>query len=137
MIGDKIGEEQGRVTGRRILPGDDPRYVKMEVSYEAQSTVFGIKGMDLGTFTVYERVAGQMYGQGQGITMTETGESAIWNGAGVGAPTGQGMGVRFAAAVTYQADPKGKLARLNSIVGMVEYTEDADGKVHITLTEWK
>ena len=137
MIGDKIGEEHGRVTGRRILPGDDPRYVKMEVSYEAQGTLFGIKGMDLGTFTVYERVPGQMYGQGQGIVMTESGESAIWNGGGVGAPTGQGMGVRFAAAVTYQADPKGKLARLNGVVGMVEYTEDGDGKVHIVETEWK
>ncbi|MSQ27456.1 MAG: hypothetical protein EXR51_04890 [Dehalococcoidia bacterium] len=69
--------------------------------------------------------------------MTESGESVIWNGAGVGAPTGQGMGVRFAAAITYQADPKGKLARLNGVVGMVEYIENADGTVTSTVTEWK
>ncbi len=137
MVGDKIGEEHGKVTGRRILPGDDPRYVKMEISFQTQSTVYGIKGIGLGTFTVYERIAGQMYGQGQGITMTETGESVIWNGAGVGAPTGDGMGMRFAAAVTYQANPNGKLAKLNGVVGMVEYTEDADGNAHSVIQEWK
>ncbi len=62
MIGERIAEEHGRVTGRRILPGDDPRYVKMEVSDESEVTLLGMKGMDLTTFTVFERIPGQMYG---------------------------------------------------------------------------
>ena len=31
----------------------------MEVSYEAQTTVLGIQGMNMGTYTVFERIAGQ------------------------------------------------------------------------------
>jgi len=38
------------------------------------------------------------------------------------------MAVRFVAAVTFQAPTEGNPARLNSPVGMVEFTEDAEGK---------
>ena len=47
------------------------------------------------------------------------------------------MGVRFSAAVTYQADPTGSLARLNGVVGMVEYNEDGNGVVSTVVQEWK
>lgn len=32
MLGEQIGEFSGTVTGMRVLPGDDFRYVKMEQS---------------------------------------------------------------------------------------------------------
>jgi hypothetical protein len=55
----------------------------------------------MGTFTAFERVPGQMYAEGQGIIMTADGESAIWNGHGVGHPNGDGMGVsiRYSIAI--------------------------------------
>ena len=42
MLGEKIGEEQGRVTTRRVLEGDDYRYIKMEITFETQATLFGV-----------------------------------------------------------------------------------------------
>ena len=135
MLGNKIGEEKGKVTSRRILPGDDPRYVKMEISYEAEVTIYGAQGMDIGTYTVYERIPGQIYGEGQGIVMTNDGESAIWNGHGVGSESGGAM--KFAASVAFQAGATGKLAPLAKCLVVVEHTSGMDGTISGTMHEWK
>src|SRR5438477_12737258 len=74
MLGDKIGDEKGKTTSRRILPGDDYRYVKMEVSFEGQGSTYGFQGMNMGTYTVFERIPGQLYGEGRGIFMTNEGD---------------------------------------------------------------
>ena len=134
MLGQKFTEEQGRVTGRRVLEGDDFRYVKMEVSFEAQGNVLGIPATDIGTYTVFARVGDQIYGQGQGIIMTNAGESAIWNGHGVGRMEGSSM--VFAFSVAYQA-AEGKLAPLNSFLGVGEHRADMDGSIKSTAWEWK
>jgi hypothetical protein len=136
MLGNKIGEERGKVTGRRALKSGDPRYLKMEISFEAEATLYGVPCMSIGTYEVYERVPGQIYGEGQGMVMTRDGEGAIWNGHGVGTPTPDG-GIKFAASVAYQAGPTGKLARLNSVLVLVEHTAGADGSARSTMTEWK
>jgi hypothetical protein len=136
MLGEKIGEEHGKVTSRRVLPGDDYRYIKMEVSFETTCTVFGQEGMNMGTYTVFERIPGQMYGEGRGIFMTMDGAGAIWNGHGVGHPTGEGMGIAFAASIAFQTDAD-KLSRLNGVLGVLESTTDMDGNVNSTLYEWK
>ena len=90
MLGEQIGELTGKITGTRVLPGDDYRYVKMEVSYQQSGQVYGVQAMDVGTYTVFERVPGQLYGEGQGITQGGS-EGAIWRGHGVGKMAGQGM----------------------------------------------
>jgi len=136
MLGEKIGEDRGRVTGRRALKSGDPRFLKMEISFEAEATVFGIPCQSIGTYEVYERVPGQIYGEGQGMLMTRDGEGAIWNGHGVGTPTPDG-GLKFAASLAYQAGGTGKLARLNGVLVLVEHTAGADGKTRSTMTEWK
>ena len=135
MLGEKIGEEQGKVTGRRVLKAEDPRYLKMEVSFEAQTTVFGIQGMDMGTYTVFERIAGQLYGEGQGIIMTTDGDGIIWNGHGVGRMDANGTMI-IAASVTYQTDSS-KLSRLNGVLGVFEHQSDMQGNIHSTGYEWK
>jgi hypothetical protein len=136
MVGDKIGEESGKVIGTRILPGEGGRYVKMEITIQTQGTYLGQKGTDMGTYVAYERIPGQVYGEGQGIFMTEDGEGVIWNGMGVGTPTGEGMGMKWLAACTYQTTSK-KLARRNGIVGMVEHETDARGNAKVRVWEWK
>lgn len=135
MLGEQIAEENGRVTGRRILPGDDYRYVKMEISFESTLAVLGMRGMNIGTYTVYERVPGQIYAEGQGIAMTESGESAIWNGHGIGRPTGDGAGMKVSASIAFQAGP-GKLARLNEMLIVVEHEAADDGRISSKLWEW-
>jgi hypothetical protein len=135
MLGEKIGEESGRVTGRRVLEGDDYRFLKMEISFETQATIMGRQGMNMGTYTVYERVPGQLYGEGRGMFVTSDGESGIWNGHGVGRMTGEGMGAAFAASVAFQASPG--LSNLHGMLVIVEHTTDNEGNARSVLYEWK
>ena len=135
MLGNKIGGETGRVTGRRIIKGDDYRFVKMEITFETQATILGHQGMQMGTYTIFERVPGQLYGEGQGIFMTADGDGAIWNGHGIGRMTGDGVGAAFAASVAFQGS--GKLTDLNGMLVLVEHTTDAEGNAKSTLYEWK
>jgi len=74
--------------------------------------------------------------EGRGIFMTNDGAGAIWNGHGVGQPTGDGMGIAFAASIAIQTDSE-KLSRLNGILCVIETTTSSDGSVHSSLYEWK
>jgi hypothetical protein len=134
VLGEKLGEEHGKVTSRRILPGDDYRYVKMEISFETQCTILGQQGMNVGTYVVFERIPGQLYAEGQGIFMANDGAGAIWNGHGIG--QGSADGISFAASVAFQTDSD-KLSRLNSVLCLVEHKTDNDGNASSTLFEWK
>jgi hypothetical protein len=133
LLGEKIGEERGKVTGRRVLPGDG-RYVKMEVTFETEVTILGVGGMNVGTYEVYERIPGQLYGEGQGVLMTADGEGAIWNGGGIGRVGPDGT-MTFAAAVSFQTNSK-KLARLNEVLVLVEHSTTMAGTALSTLHEW-
>jgi len=137
MLGDKVWEGTGRTVGTRVLPGDDFRYVKLEVSFEGMGKVLGMDGSNMGTFCAFERVPGQMYAEGQGILMTADGQSAIWNGHGVGHPTGEGMGLSFRYSVGFQADPNGALAALNGCLFVGEFESAADGSWTDSTWEWK
>ncbi|MGE0228119.1 MAG: hypothetical protein AB7I38_10835 [Dehalococcoidia bacterium] len=137
MLGDKIWEGAGSTTGMRVLPGDDFRYVKLELTIDGAGTILGMDAKNMGTFTTFERVPGQMYAQGQGIMMTADGQSAIWNGHGVGHPTGDGMGVALRYAVALQADPAGALAALNGCLLVGEFESAADGSWTDAGWEWK
>ena len=137
MLGEKIGEQTGRVTGTRVLPGDDYRYVKMEVSFQATGNVYGVAATDIGTYTVFERVPGQLYGEGRGYLGTADGEGAIWNGHGVGKMAGSGMAMSFRYSVAFQAGATGKLARLNDVLVIGEHEVDEAGNTKTTLWEWK
>ena len=109
MLGDKIWEATGRITGQRVLPGDDYRLLKVETSIEYQGKLFGKDAMGMATFVSFERVPGQMYAEGQGIIGTAEGDSAIWNGHGIGAmgadEGGLTMSIRY--SIAYQAAPAG------------------------------
>ena len=137
MLGEQIGESAGKAMGMRVLPGDDYRYVKMEITIQETGKIFGLDGMNMGTYTAFERVPGQIYGEGQGLVSTSDGETAIWNGHGVGRMTGEGMSMSFRFSVAYQASPTGKLARLNEVLVIGEHEVDADGNTKTTFWEWK
>ena len=136
MLGDKIGEFTGKVTGTRVIPGDDFRYVKMESSWEEQGAVLGVPGANMGTVTIFERVPGQIYGESQGICMTAEG-GVIWNSFAVSRMTGEGMASSVRFSVAFQAPATGTLARLNGILGVGEQEIGADGSTKTTIWEWK
>lgn len=137
MLGEKIQESRGKVTGQRFLQGGDYRYLKMEVTIQEAGTLFGQDATNMGTYAVYERVPGQLYGEGQGLVATNDGESAIWNGHGVGRMVGDGMAMSFRYAIAFQAPASGKLSRLNGVLVIGEHEVDAGGNTHTTGWEWK
>jgi hypothetical protein len=107
----------------------------MEITFETQATVYGTSGMNIGTYVVWERIPGQMYGEGQGTFFTMDGQGAIWNGSGIGQFREDGS-IAFAAAVAFQAG-QGALERLNHVLVLVEHTTDMENNAHSTLHEWK
>jgi hypothetical protein len=135
MLGAKIGNETGKVIGRRILPGDaDLRFVRMEVTFETQMTVLGQAGTNTGTYTIVERGPGQVYGQGQGIFMTGDGQSAIWNGHGVARMDETGA-MHIAVSIAFQSTSE-RLSRLNAMLVVGEHHSDTQNNASTDLYEW-
>lgn len=136
MLGEKIGELTGQVIGTRILPGGDYRYVRMEISVRETGQVCGVDVTDYATYTVFERVPGQLYGEGQGII--EAAEAgAIYNGHGVSRMAGAGMQVAFRFSIAFQAGADGPFARLNNVLVIGEHDVDDQGNTKTTIWEWR
>ncbi len=133
MLGEQIGEERGKITARRVLPsgGQGP---KVEVTFQASGTIFGIEASDLGTYWSVVQPNGALYGEGQGLIMTPDGEVAQWTGAGRGHFTEQG-GVSFRGAVYYETT-SAKLARLNGVAVVYEHETGRDDSVMTKYWEW-
>ena len=134
MLGEQLGEEIGEITGMRVLPSDGPP--KVEVSFTSQGTLLGVHETNMGTYLTDARPDGTLFGEGQGVTMTEDGAMVSWHGQGVGRFIGQGSAVAWRGAIYFQtASPQ--LARLNSVVGVFEFATDAGGKAESKVYEWK
>jgi hypothetical protein len=135
MLGEKLGESSGKITGTRVLSaaGQD---TKLEVSFQGRGTLLGVGLTDLGTYWQVIRPGGVLYGEGQVVMMTDDGDLAPWTGFGVGQPTGPGFAASYAVCGSFQtAAPK--LARLNGVATAIEYTTAENGDYHWTLWEWK
>ena len=91
--------------------------------------------MNMGTYTIYERVPGQLYGEGQGILTSGDGEGAIWRGYGVG-HADEAMNMSFAFSLAVQAG-EGKLSKLNGVLVIGEHSVDDEGNAKSTIYEWK
>jgi hypothetical protein len=139
VLGDKIWEATGKVTGSRVLPGDDYRYLKVETSIEYSGKLLGTDAMGMATFTAFERVPGQMYAEGQGVIGSASGEGAIWNGHGIGTMGGDenGMTMSIRYSVAYQAGANGPLAALNGALVVGEFESKSDGTFTDRAWFWK
>ncbi len=135
MLGEQIGEEIGQITGIRILP-DEGAGSKVEVSFQSNGTLLGTHVTTIGTYVSMTRPDGMLFGEGQGVTMTENGEMAAWRGQGIGHFTGHGSAVSYRGAVYFQTTAE-RLARLNGIAGVFEHESDESGKTLDRTYEWK
>jgi len=134
MLGELLGEDKGRITSHRVLASEGSGH-KVEVSFEMDGKILGIDYHELGTYESVIRPGGHLFGQGQGIIMTKDGDNVSWVGHGVGRFKPEG-GVRFRGAV-YHETASQKLSRLNGIVAVFEYEEDASGNTMSKFWEWK
>ena len=134
MLGEKIGQTNGRLTGRRVLESEGGA-PKVEVSFTEQGKLLGLDVQVLTTYSATMGPDGTLHGQGQGVVMASNGEGATFVGSGVGT-LNEGGGARFTGALYFQS-ASATLSRLNSITVVFEHEEDAEDNCHTTLTEWK
>ena len=134
MQGEKIGEESGKVTSRRVLPnpGGSP---KMETSVQTDMTLLGVKAINTVTYWSVVRPDGTLYGEGHGIAMGKEGDLATFIGQGVGTIKKDGA-VSYRGAVYYQSSSP-KWSRLNSVAAIFEHEVDPEGNVRSQFWEWK
>ena len=134
MQGEKIGEESGKVTSRRVLPnsGGSP---KMEISAQTNMTLLGVKATNTVTYCSVVRPDGTLYGEGHGIVMGKEGDLATFIGQGVGTIKKDGA-VSYRGALYYQSSSP-KWSRLNSVAAIFEHEVDTEGNVRSQLWEWK
>ena len=133
MLGEQLGEARGKRTGRRVLSVDGG--FKVEVAFEANGKMLGVDNMEIGTYWSESRPDGSLYGEGQGVVITNDGEVATWKGGGVGKFVGGGA-VSYRGAIYYTTTSK-KLARLNGGAAVFEFDVDPEGNTHAKIWEWK
>ena len=135
MLGDKLGEESGRVTGNRVLSVEAPG-PKVETSVQDTGKLLGHEVTTWITYWSIPKGANLLEGEGQGVIMTAEGDMATFVGRGVGRLTGKGAAVNFRGSLIYKTESK-KLAKLNEIVGVFEFDVDESGNTQAKVWEWK
>ena len=130
MLGEKIGEARGQVTGRRVLGG-----ASVETSFATEGTILGVPMQDMGTYTSEMRDDGTLIGEGNGIVMGANGEMATWSGAGVGRFNEDGS-LSFRGAIYYYSKTP-TFRKLNGFAAIYEHDVDAAGKATNAVWEWK
>jgi hypothetical protein len=134
MLGEKISEGTGKVTGQRVLPNPNGG-PKMETSFQQSGRLYGVEFSDNGTYIAVLRTDGTLFGEGQGVTMGKDGELATWTGQGVGKIGKDGVISYRGAVYFHSATPK--WSRLNSVAALFEYEIDAQGNTRSQTFEWK
>ncbi|MGW6568795.1 hypothetical protein [Streptomyces sp. NPDC054975] len=134
MLGDLIGEEQGETTGIRVLSTDGGHPV-MEASFQATGTLLGVAVKDMGTYESVVRADGTLFGEGQGVTMTQDGETVTWHGSGVGR-IGETGAVDWRGALFFETSAT-TFAHLTGIAGVFEFHVEESGKATAKIYEWK
>ena len=133
MLGDKLGEESGQITGFKVL--EVSPIPRVEVSFQSQGRLLGIEAQTVATYTSEMRPDGTVYGEGHALLTGADGSTANWKGSGVGRQTGEGMAASFRGAVYYSTASE-SWARLNEIAGVYEFEIDAEGNTSGVAWEW-
>lgn len=132
MLGEKIGEVKGKRLVRRVLSVNPPT---AEVSFEDKGKMFNIPVTGMGSYTSTVRPDGSLFGTGQGMNMTDDGESVTWTGTGLG-HFGPGGSLSYRGMLFFSTTSK-KLARLNNVCAAFEYEVDPSGSTVSKIWEWK
>jgi hypothetical protein len=132
MLGNQIGETKGKRIVRRVLSVDPPT---AEVSFEDSGQLLGIHTSGMGSYTSIVRPDGSLFGQGQGLIMTDDGDAVTWTGTGFG-KFGPGGSVSYRGMLFLQTAST-KLAALNNSCAPFEYDIDPAGQTISKMWEWK
>jgi hypothetical protein len=132
MLGELLGETTGKRTARKVVSVDPPN---VEVSFEETGKMLGVNTSGFGTYLSVVGGDGSLHGQGQGVIMTQDGDTITWKGSGVGKFKEKGA-VSYRGILYYRTTSQ-KLARLNNASAVFEHEVDAEGKTQTKVWEWK
>ena len=82
MLGEKVGEETGKVSARRVIATEGNP--KLEVSFQSTGKLLGVEHRNMCTYVATLTGDGITHGEGQGIATGRNGEVAKWQGQGWG-----------------------------------------------------
>ncbi|MER7582011.1 hypothetical protein [Kitasatospora sp. NPDC097691] len=133
MLGDRIAEVTTTETGRRVLPTvGGPA---LEVSMTGTGQLLGHQVREFATYESELRPDGSLFGEGQGVGMTDKGETYSWHGSGIGHFT-EGGAVSWRGSLYFETTADAFL-RLNDLVALFEFDNDPQGNGKSVLFEWK
>jgi hypothetical protein len=132
MLGEMIGETNGKRIVRRVLSTEPPT---VEVSFEDAGKLGGAAMTGFGTYTSVVRADGSILGHGEGAAFTPDGEMVSWKGSGIGKFKEHGA-ISY-RGILYYHTPSQKLAKLNNMAGVFELEIAPEGKMHSKIWEWK
>src|SRR2546423_971824 len=90
-----VPDEQGKVTGVRVLPAEGSGLNRLELTFQTQGTILGVSFANIGTIVSTLTPAGGFLAQGNGLALTQDGEPVSWTFQGVGRPTGPNLAGSF------------------------------------------
>ena len=134
MLGEKLGEASGKITGSRVLP-TEWQQIKLEVSFQGQGTLLGQPITDFGTYWQTVQPGGVLRGEGHVLMMTPNGEIADWQGGGVGRPIGAGFKATY-GVYGYFLSAQGELAKAATTANAIEYEVEEDGSYRWQMWAW-
>lgn len=132
MLGKQLGTVKGKRLVRRVLSVTPPT---AEVSFEDAGEILGVHVTGMGTYTSAVRADGSIFGHGQGMSLTDNGESVTWTGSGLGKFGPQGS-VSYRGMLFFQTTST-QLAALNNTCAAFEYEVDPSGNTVSNMWEWK
>jgi hypothetical protein len=132
MLGEQMYSGEGKRTARRVL-GTQP--INVEVSFEDRGRLWGIDGLNIGTYTSSVRFDGTLAGEGQGVFATTDGEFVTWKGIATGTVK-EGGALAYRGSLTFETRST-RLARLNAVAGVFEFEQDLAGNTQTRIWEWK
>jgi hypothetical protein len=136
MLGEMLGELNGKIVGQRIVAGyhmGGP--LKMESTMETKGKILGQEVTLLATFWRMERPQGGFFSKGHGVLMTKDGGKVVLRGAGISVPSkGPGLSMR---GTRYAQTTSAALKRLNDVAILFEIEVTPDGTVKDKWWEWK
>jgi hypothetical protein len=132
MLGDQIAELKGKITGQRVLDVEGPT---METSVSIQGSFRGTQIKQHMTYISKPVSPGVIHGKAKGVMMAGESEMVVSTGEGIGRISPSG--VRWHGSAFYRTSSTGKLAFLNSLIGLFETDVDTEGNFTEKIWEWK
>ena len=132
MFDEEISAGKGKRTGRRVISTEP---LKIEASFEENTKLLGLDGINIGTYLATTKPDGSLFGSGEGIYSSLGGDMATWKAIGTGnfGPDGS---VRYRGSLSFTTTAP-KLASLNATPVVYDFTIDAQGNTHSRLWAWK